>query len=73
MLTNTANKAVFTINATKTMYGAMILGGGSLPSTKQDKGAGVLYCYGRFTGSQPVVATNVINLTYQANAQDDGV
>lgn len=68
MLTNSANKAVFTINATKTMYGAMILGGGSLPTTKQDKGAGVLYCYGAFTGSQPVVATNIINLTYTAIA-----
>ena len=75
MLTNSANKAVFTINATKTMYGAMLVGGGSGAATKQDKvgSGGVLYCYGLFSGTQPVVATNIINLTYAASAADDGV
>lgn len=73
-VTNSANKAVFTMNATKTLYGAALVGGGSTPSTKDDQaGGGTLLCAGRFTASQPVIDDNVVNLTYTISAADDGV
>ena len=72
--TNSASKAVFTINATKTMYGASLVGGGTTPTTKGDTtGGGTLSCYALFSASRAVVADDVINLTYQVTAADDGV
>ena len=73
-MTNSANKAVFTINATKTMYGASLVGGGTAPTTKGDAaGGGALYCYALFSASRAVVADDVINLTYTVTSADDGV
>lgn len=73
-ITNSANKAVFTISGTKTMYGAAIVGGGSAPTTKADAaGGGTLFCYSKFTSSRSVVDDDVINLTYTLSAADDGV
>lgn len=70
--TNTANKAVFTINATKTMYGAslvsVITAGDHTPGANN-----VLYCYAKFTASRSVVDNDVINLTYQTSSADDAV
>lgn len=72
-ITNSANKAVFTANATKTLYGAALVGGGTAPATKGDTaGGGVLFCSGRFPTPQPVVNGNVINLTYTITAADAG-
>lgn len=66
--TNSANKAVFTANATKTLYGASIVGN----NTKGDEAGGsVLFCAARFGSSQPVVDDNVVNLTYTISAADD--
>lgn len=71
-ITNSANKAVFTINATKTMYGASLVGGGSAPSTKGDTaGGGTLLCYAKFSQSRSVLDDDVINLTYTVSAADD--
>ncbi len=70
--TNSANKAVFTINATKTMYGASLV---SL-NTKGDHTAGannVLYCYSLFSASRAVISGDIINLTYTVTSADDGV
>ena len=71
--TNSANKAVFTANATKTLYGAALVGGGSAPATKANTaGGGTLLCIGTFGTAQPVIATNVVNLTYTVTSADDG-
>ena len=73
-ITNSANKAVFTMNATKTLYGAALVGGGSAATTKGDTaGGGTLLCYALFSSSRAVVAADVVNLTYTISAADDGV
>jgi hypothetical protein len=73
-ITNAANKAVFTINATKTLYGAGLKGGGSAATTKGDTaGGGTLLCYSLFTSPRSVVAADVVNLTYVVPGADDGV
>lgn len=73
-ITNSANKAVFTANATKTLYGAGLVGGGSAATTKANTaGGGKLFNFGLFTASQPVVDDNVVNLTITLTAADDGV
>ena len=72
--TNSASKAVFTISATKTIYGAALFGGGSAPTTKGDTaGGGTLLCYAQASPSRSVVDNDVINLTYTITAADDGV
>ncbi len=72
--TNSANKATFTISATKTMYGAAIVGGGSAATTKGDAaGGGTLFCYALASPSRSVVDNDIINLTYTITAADDGV
>lgn len=73
MITNSASKATFTINATKTIYGASIVGGGGSPTTKGNTaGGGTLFCAARFTSSRSVEDDDVINLTYQLSVADDG-
>ncbi len=72
--TNSANKAAFTINATKTMYGAALVGGGSAASTKGNTaGGGTLAVAGRFVASRAVIDNDVINLTYTVTSADDAV
>jgi len=71
--TNSANKAVFTSSATKTLYGAALVGGGTDADTKGDAaGGGTMPCAGKFAASQPVVDDNVVNLTYTITAADAG-
>lgn len=70
--TNSANKAAFTMNATKTLYGAFL----ASVSTKGDHTGGannVLLCYAKFSASQAVQDDYVVNLTYTVTAADDGV
>jgi hypothetical protein len=70
--TNSASKAVFTINATKTMYGAALFS----INTKGDHTGGannVLYCYAKFTTSRAVLDDDIINLTYTVTSADDAV
>lgn len=63
-ITNSANKATFTINATKTVYGAALVGGGTDANTKGDTaGGGTLFASVRFSSARPVVATDVIKVT----------
>lgn len=70
-ITNSANKATFTMDATKTIYGASLVGGGSAASTKADTaGGGTLLCYSLFSSSRPVVDDDVINLTYALSASN---
>ena len=72
--TNSANKAVFTISDSKTLYGASIVGGGTSATTKGDTaGGGTLLCYAKFGASQAVQDNYVVNLTYSLSADDDEV
>ncbi len=69
-ITNAANKAVFTIDATKTMYGAALFS----VNTKGDHTQGannVLYCYAKFGASRGVIDNDVVNLTYAVTSLDD--
>ena len=71
-MTNSGNKAVFTISATKTMYGAALFS----TDTKGDHTQGannVLYCYAKFGTSRAVIDNDVVNLTYTVTSADDGV
>lgn len=73
-ITNSANKAQFTMNATKTIYGAALVGGGASASTKGNTdGGGTLFCYAKLGSSRSVVDDDVLNLTYTVSAADDGV
>lgn len=69
--TNSANKAVFTMSGSKTLYGAFL----ASVSTKGDHTGGannVLLCYAKFSASQAVQDDYVVNLTYTISAADDG-
>lgn len=73
-ITNSANKAQFTISATKTIYGAALVGGGTGASTKADTaGGGTLLCAVKFATSRSVVDDDVLQVTYTISAADDGV
>jgi hypothetical protein len=65
VLTNSASKATFTFNATKTIYGGGLVGGGTDADTIDDQaGGGTLICNSQFTGgSKGVVDTDVLKIT----------
>ena len=69
---NSANKATFTINASKTIYGGVLLGGGSTPSTKSDTaGGGTAYAGVRFASSRAVISGDVLKVTAIVTISDD--
>ena len=71
-ITNSANKATFTISATKTIYGAALVGGGTAPTVKGDTtSGGTLAVAGKFATARSVLDGDVINLTYSVTAVDD--
>lgn len=73
-ITNSANKASFAINATKTIYGAALVGGGSAASTKADTaGGGTLLCAVKFSSSRSVISGDTLQVTYTVTSADDGV
>ena len=60
-VTNTAAKALFTMNDTKTIYGAALFGGGSAASTKGDAaGGGTMFCSVKFGTPKSVVNNDVL-------------
>lgn len=64
IMSNVASKAIFTFNATKTIYGAALVGGGSAPSDNTDKvGGGTLFASSKFGTSKSVVSTDVLLVT----------
>ncbi len=72
-ITNSANKAVFTISGTKTLYGGALVGGGTNGNTKGNTaGGGTLFSAGRFASSRGVIDDDVVNMTYTLSAADDG-
>jgi hypothetical protein len=62
-ITNSANKATFTINATKTIYGAFLCSNSTKGST-----SGTLFSAARFAAAKSVVASDQLLLTYTFNA-----
>lgn len=62
-ITNSTNKATFTMNATKTIYGAFLISNNTKNST-----AGTLFSAARFSTAKAVVASDQILLTYTFNA-----
>jgi len=63
-ITNSANKATMTINATKTIYGAALVGGGTDGNTKGDvAGGGYMYCASKFSEAKPVENGDTIKIT----------
>jgi hypothetical protein len=68
-ITNSANKATFTINATKTLYGGALVGGGTDDDTKGDAaGGGTLFAYSKFTSSKPVESGDTFKITCTVTA-----
>jgi len=69
--TNAANKAVFTISATKTIYGAALVGGGTAATTKADvAGGGTLFSASKFTMAKNVVDDDILNVTIAITLAD---
>ena len=69
--TNSANKATFTINATKTIYGAFLVGGGTGANTKSDTaGGGVLFASSQFAASKSVVDNDVLMVSCSITLAD---
>jgi len=63
-ITNSANKATFTMNATKTIYGAALFGGGTNPTViSNTAGGGTIFAASKFALSKSVVATDVLLVT----------
>jgi len=72
-ITNSANKATFTMSATKTIYGAALVGGGTAATTKGNTaGGGVLACAAQFSSSRGVEDDDTLEVTYTVSAADDG-
>jgi len=74
-VTNSENKATFTINATKTIYGAALFGATDSASIGDDKGdvaagGGVLLCYSKFGSSKAVEDDDTLEVTYTITAAD---
>jgi len=70
-ITNSANKATFTINATKTIYGAALVGGGTDADTKGNTaGGGTLLCSAAFDSSKSVEDDDTLEVTYTLTAAD---
>ncbi len=70
-VTNAANKASFSINATKTIYGAALVGGGTAADTKGDAaGGGTLLCAAKFSSSKPCESGDTLKVTATVSAQN---
>ena len=71
VITNSANKATFTISGTKTIYGAFLCGGGSAASTKSDTaGGGTLFASSLFSASKSVVDNDVLMVSCSITLAD---
>jgi hypothetical protein len=69
--TNTASKATFTMNATKTIYGAALVGGGTDATDNTDvAGGGTLYCASQFSASKSVESGDVLKVTITITGAD---
>ena len=62
-ITNSASRASFTFNATKTIYGAFLISSSAIGGT-----SGVMFSAARFSTAKAVVNTDQLLLTYTFNA-----
>jgi hypothetical protein len=70
-MSNTASKATFTMNASKSLYGAALVGGGSPANGKGDTGGGgVLYATALFTTPKSVESGDTFKVTCTLTASD---
>lgn len=62
-ITNDANRAIFTFNATKTLYGGFLI-------SQASKGAngGFLFAAKQFAAPRAVIATDILQVAYTVNA-----
>lgn len=68
-ISNSASRAEFTMNASKTIYGGALVGGGSAPSTKGNTaGGGKIFCASKFTESKVLVDDDVLRVTVTITA-----
>lgn len=71
VMTNSASKATFTMNATKTIYGAALVGGGSAPTDNTNTaGGGTLYCASQFASNKSVESGDVLKVTVTITGAD---
>lgn len=72
VITNSGNKASFTMSTAETIYGSGIVGGGTGAATKGDSaGGGVLYNVSPFSsGSRSVVSSDVLKVTVALTIAD---
>lgn len=69
--TNSASKASFAITASKTIYGAALVGGGTDATTCEDTaGGGTLYCASRFSSSKAVENGDTLKVQITITAAD---
>jgi len=72
-ITNSANKATISPNASETVYGCGLVGGGSAATTKADTaGGGTLLCAVKFGTARAVADGDTLQITYTISAADDG-
>ena len=72
VMTNSASKATFTINASKTIQGASLVAGGSAATTKADvAGGGILYCAAAFSSPKVCEDDDVLKITITITAADN--
>lgn len=70
---NSASAATYTADATVTVYGAALVGGGSAAATIADTaGGGTLYASSLFSASKALTASDTITVTYTFTQADDG-
>ncbi len=70
-MSNSASKATYTMNASKTLYGSALVGGGTAAATKGDTaGGGVLYAAAKYTSAKPVDAGDTFKVTCTLTASD---
>jgi len=63
VVNNSANRASFTFNAVKTIYGAALVGGGTDANTIGDTaGGGTLFCESQFSSPEAVIIGSVLKL-----------
>ena len=66
VVNNSSNKTSYTFNASKTIYGASLVGGGTDPEVKDDQaGGGILLCESKFSVAEVVVNGSVLKVTVE--------
>jgi len=70
-ITNSANRAVFTMDATKTIYGAFLSSFATKGNTAE--AGAVMFCAAQFTNAKAVNDDDTLEVTYTLGSADDGV